>query len=117
MFDDIICIQHLYKELSTREVRTKWEGKTLLKQALLLSVGSLTNGLLITMRSKGKPIPEVLETVERVNEVNIIKNIAWSFKMNLNLNFIHDNVFFYAILVEFNISVVLINTSLPSFVL
>jgi len=56
----------LFKEMP-KEHSTKLGGKTLLRQSLLLGVGTMTHRMINVMRSQGKPVPEILTVIETVS--------------------------------------------------
>jgi hypothetical protein len=56
----------LYKELP-KERSSTLSTKTLLHQALLLSVGTMTHRLINVMRSHSKPIPEVISFIDSIS--------------------------------------------------
>jgi hypothetical protein len=56
----------LFKEMP-KEHSTKLGSKTLLRQSLLLGVGTMTHRMINVMRSHGKPVPEILTFIETVS--------------------------------------------------
>jgi hypothetical protein len=59
------CLE-LYKEVP-KERSTILGPKTLLRQSLLLSVGTVTHRLIIVMRSHGKPVPEIITFIDSIS--------------------------------------------------
>jgi len=59
-------VLELYKEIPN-EGLVKLNPKTMLNQALLLSVGTLTNRLITMMRSHGKPVPEIISFIDSIS--------------------------------------------------
>jgi len=62
----IRTVLELYKEIPN-EGLVKLTPKTMINQALLLSVGTLTHRLITVMRSHGKPIPEVITFIDTIS--------------------------------------------------
>jgi hypothetical protein len=61
----IKSVLELFKEYPKES--TKLTPKTLLRQSLLLGVGTLTHRLITVMRSHGKPIPEVVSFIDNIS--------------------------------------------------
>jgi len=59
-------VLELYKE-QTKERTSSVSATTLLRQSLLLSVGTLTHRLITVMRSHSKPIPEVISFIDSIS--------------------------------------------------
>lgn len=57
----------LFKELPKETTATKLSGKALLRQATLLSVGTLSRRLLVLMKQQGKPVPQVITFIDSVS--------------------------------------------------
>jgi len=61
----ILCVKALYKEGGSLERHTP-----MLRQTILLSVGTICNKMINTMRRHNKPIPQLLSAVEEVSAVS-----------------------------------------------
>jgi len=59
-----LCVKSLFKESAPLERHTP-----MLRQTVLLSVGTLCNKMINTMRRHSKPIPQLMSTVEEVSSV------------------------------------------------
>jgi len=62
----IKSVLELYKEIPN-EGLVKLSPKTMINQALLLSVGTMTHRLITVMRSHGKPIPDVITFIDSIS--------------------------------------------------
>jgi len=58
------CVQSLYKESSSLERHTP-----MLRQTILLSVGTISNKMINTMRRHNRPIPQLMNVVEEISAV------------------------------------------------
>ena len=59
-----LYVKSLYKEAEALEQETP-----LLRQTVLLSVGTICNKMLNTMRRHNKPIPQLMTVVEEISSV------------------------------------------------
>lgn len=62
----IKSLLELFKEIP-KEPTSRLGSKTLLRQSLLLSVGTVTHRMINVMRSHGKPQPEILNFLENIS--------------------------------------------------
>jgi len=62
----ITSLLELFKEMP-KDHGSKLGQKTLLRQSLLLGVGTMTHRMINVMRSQGKPVPEILTTIETIS--------------------------------------------------
>jgi hypothetical protein len=62
----INSLLELFKEMP-KEHNSKLGSKSLLRQSLLLGVGTMTHRMINVMRSHGKPVPEILTFIETVS--------------------------------------------------
>jgi len=59
-----VCVKSLFKESSSLERHTP-----MLRQTILLSVGTICNKMINTMRRHSRPIPQLMTVVQQVSAV------------------------------------------------
>jgi len=62
----INSLLELFKEMP-QEHGSKLVSKTLLRQSILLGVGTMTHRMINVMRSQGKPVPEIVRAIETIS--------------------------------------------------
>ena len=85
-----VCVKELYKEANSLERHTPQ-----LRQTVLLSVGTLCNNMINTMRRHNKPIPQLMSTVEEVSSVYSLPPYSFFVEIHNYFSLINKIILYY----------------------